>query len=121
VEGALDWADDESGLPSIDGLHAKFGTPESATPVGEISAAEDEGNQRQFNINSPNDTNDASHDDEGFTQARGGRGRARGERGERGNMRGGFRGGRGDRDRGFRGFRGGERSGEPFPVSSLPS
>ncbi|KAJ7901792.1 hypothetical protein B0H14DRAFT_2668455 [Mycena olivaceomarginata] len=102
---ALDWAaeDEEGGLPSIAGLHAKFGTSGSATPV---VAEELQTNGHTANAEPPvaaPAAAQAQEEDDGFTQARG-RGRARGFRGnERGTDRGGFRGG----FRGDRGFRGG--------------
>ncbi|KAH9057325.1 hypothetical protein EDB87DRAFT_1631967 [Lactarius vividus] len=108
--GNFDWAEDEEGgLPSIAGLQAKFGTTsETPSPAdGPHTIPETPGNG-----NSP-------VDDDGFTQARGGRGRSRGDRGSsrggRGGDRGGYRGG--DRGgfrggfRGERGSRGGERGG----------
>ncbi|KAJ7497260.1 hypothetical protein FB451DRAFT_1210646 [Mycena latifolia] len=94
---ALDWAadDEEGGLPPIAGLHAKFGTSGSATPVVEEL-------QTNGHTVAP-----APEEDDGFTQARG-RGRARGFRGsERGGDRGGYRGGSRGGERGFRG--GGDR------------
>lgn len=111
----IDWAaDDEGGLPSIAGLHAEFGTSGSATPAEAVehthasAASEVNGDVEEA----------AAHaeEDDGFTQARGGRGRGgrgfrggeRGRGGFRGGERGGFRGGRGG-ERG--GFRGGERGG----------
>ncbi|KAJ7647367.1 hypothetical protein FB45DRAFT_893264 [Roridomyces roridus] len=112
---AIDWAaDDDEGLPSIDGLHAKFGTSGSATPA----AAEEDLQTNGHTATAPEVPAAAEEDDGFITQARG-RGRARGFRGgerggERGGLRGGFRGG----DRGsFRGgdrggFRGGDRGGE---------
>ncbi|KAJ6609881.1 hypothetical protein B0H10DRAFT_2177981 [Mycena sp. CBHHK59/15] len=98
---ALDWAadDEEGGLPPIAGLHAKFGTSGTATPV----VVE----ELQTNGHTSPTPAPAAEEDDGFTQARG-RGRARGgfrgsdRGGDRGGFRGGFRGGE-------RGFRGGER------------
>ncbi|KAH9176654.1 hypothetical protein EDB89DRAFT_1939183 [Lactarius sanguifluus] len=114
--GNFDWAEDEEGgLPSIAGLQAKFGTTsEMPSPadgpqtIPDTNLAETPGNG-----NSP-------VDDDGFTQARGGRGRSRGDRGfsrggrggDRGGYRGGDRGGFRGGFRGERGFRGGERGGE---------
>ncbi|KAJ6586887.1 hypothetical protein DFH09DRAFT_1141811 [Mycena vulgaris] len=95
---ALDWAadDEEGGLPPIAGLHAKFGTSGSATPVVVEEL------QTNGHTAAP-----APEEDDGFTQARG-RGRARGFRGtDRGGERGGYRGG----ERGFRGSRGGGERG----------
>ncbi|KAK0455457.1 uncharacterized protein EV420DRAFT_1553762 [Desarmillaria tabescens] len=116
--GAIDWADEEDGLPSIAGLHAKFGTSGSATPVGGL--AEEAQAQPQVNGHVEEAATPApAQEDDGFTQARGvrgGRGRGNSLRGgDRGGYRGnGFRGG----DRGFRGgdrgrgsYRGGERGG----------
>ncbi|KAF8210195.1 hypothetical protein K438DRAFT_1916698 [Mycena galopus ATCC 62051] len=102
---ALDWAadDEEGGLPSIAGLHAKFGTSGSATPVvvEELQTNGHDANAEPT-VEAPPP---AQEEDDGFTQARG-RGRARGFRGnDRGMERGGSRGFRGG-DRG--GFRGGE-------------
>jgi len=110
ASGNFDWAeDDEGGLPSIAGLQAKFGTSGTPSPantpqdIPDTSAAEA--------TPSPVDGN-LPADDDGFTQARGGRARQRGDRGYRGGRggdRGGFRGGfRG----GHRGERGGSRGGE---------
>ncbi|KAJ7096359.1 hypothetical protein C8R44DRAFT_375950 [Mycena epipterygia] len=104
---ALDWAadDEEGGLPPIAGLHAKFGTSGTATPVV-VEELETNGHTPPAPA--------APEEDDGFTQARG-RGRARGFRGsdrggERGGYRGGFRGGeRGFRGGGDRGSRGGYR------------
>jgi len=116
ASGNFDWAEDEEGgLPSIAGLQAKFGTPESPSPADGPQSIHDTNpaDDAHANGNLPND-------DDGFTQARGGRGRPRGDRGfssrggrggerpYRGGDRGGFRGGfRGDRSRG--GERGGYR------------
>ncbi|KAJ7188310.1 hypothetical protein C8R46DRAFT_1054344 [Mycena filopes] len=100
---ALDWAaddDEEGGLPPIAGLHAKFGTSGTATPV--VDELQTNGHSAPVADAAPAA---APEEDDGFTQARG-RGRARGFRGgERGMDRGGYRG-RGD-DRGFRGGGGG--------------
>ncbi|TDL24134.1 hypothetical protein BD410DRAFT_109293 [Rickenella mellea] len=117
--GAIDWADDHGDLPPIDSVHASFGTSGTVTPAtpasGEAAAptasgddaaadnsgwgiADSAGDQPHVNGAQP------TTDEDGFTQARGGRGRARG-RGFRGGDRGAYRGG----DRG--GFRGGERGG----------
>ena len=111
----IDWAaDDEGGLPSIANLHAEFGTSGSATPAEGVehahATADPEVNGHVEEAAGP------VEEDDGFTQARGGRGRGgrgfrggeRGRGGFRGGERGGFRGGRGG-ERG--GFRGGERSG----------
>ncbi|KAF4567377.1 hypothetical protein EYR40_006376 [Pleurotus pulmonarius] len=130
VEGEpIDWAaDDEDGLPSIAGLHAKFGTSGSATPD---AAEQTQAPPAPIATETPvSATNGHAHDapstphgdeDDGFTQARSGgrgfRGRGSGFRGGerggyRGGDRGGFRGHRGGDRGGFRGgFRGGERGG----------
>ncbi|KJA27568.1 hypothetical protein HYPSUDRAFT_74623 [Hypholoma sublateritium FD-334 SS-4] len=118
----IDWAaDDEGGLPSIAGLHAEFGTSGSATPAEGVehthAPAATEANGHVEEATGP------VEEDDGFTQARGGRGRGgrgfrggeRGRGGFRGGERGGFRGGRGGERGGFRGgerggFRGGEGS-----------
>jgi hypothetical protein len=78
------------------------------TPVGEMAAPGDV-EQQDSGINGMNADGEpvTRNGDDGFTQARGGRGRSRAERGERGFMRGGFRGPRGER--GSRNFRGGDR------------
>ncbi|KAJ7725858.1 hypothetical protein DFH07DRAFT_249200 [Mycena maculata] len=97
INAALDWAadDEEGGLPPIAGLHAKFGTSGSATPI----VVE----ELQTNGHSAATAPAAAEEDDGFTQARGS-GRARGFRGgERGGERGGFRGGFRGGDRPFRG------------------
>jgi hypothetical protein len=133
--GAIDWAaEDDAGLPSIASLHTKFGTSGSATPVtAEIVDTAPELAPAPISVNG--NVGDApatpvQEDEDGFTQAKGSRGRGRGFRGNgndrggfrghRGGERGGFRGGDrehggfrgGDRDRGgYRGFRGGERGG----------
>ncbi|KAJ6499337.1 hypothetical protein C8R45DRAFT_112897 [Mycena sanguinolenta] len=92
---ALDWAadDEEGGLPSIAGLHAKFGTSGSATPVVVEEVEELQTNGHAANAEPSMEAPAPAHEeDDGFTQARG-RGRARGLRGnERGMERGGFRG-----------------------------
>jgi hypothetical protein len=100
--GNFDWAEDEGGgLPSIAGLQAKFGTSDTPSPANvpeDIPDSDAAGT-------TPMPANDSlSVDDDGFTQARGGRGRQRGDRGFRGG-RGGERGGFRSSDRG--GFRGG--------------
>ncbi|KAF9462273.1 hypothetical protein BDZ94DRAFT_1290334 [Collybia nuda] len=120
--GPIDWAaDDNAELPSIAGLQAKFGASGTATPVPETPeepetvAAPINGHVTEV---SPTPA-PVQEDDDGFTQARGGRGRGRGgfrgndRGGFRGNYRGGDRGGyRGDRG-GFRGgYRGGDRGGD---------
>ncbi|KAG7091074.1 hypothetical protein E1B28_010131 [Marasmius oreades] len=108
----IDWAaEGEDDLPSIDGLHATFGksgtvTPDvQAEPMSQPPASEPNG--------LPGSETVLPADEDGFTQARGGRARDRafrgGERGafrdSRGSDRGGFRGGRGYRGS-FRGGRG---------------
>ncbi|KAF7361925.1 TMP-TENI-domain-containing protein [Mycena venus] len=117
---ALDWAadDEEGGLPPIAGLHAKFGTSGSATPVV-VEELQTNGHpaanvEPAVSASAPAPAPalapapapapaPAQEEDDGFTQARG-RGRARGFRGnERGTDRGGFRGGSRGGDRGFRG------------------
>ncbi|CAL1707036.1 unnamed protein product [Somion occarium] len=117
--GAINWADeDEGGLPSIAGLHAKFGTEtqvQPPSPTAPVSGV--------HHVNGG-----ALPEEDGFTSAARGRGRGRGaHRGDRGSFRGrggdrgGFRGGergrggfrsdRGGERGGFRGERGGERGG----------
>ncbi|KAF8800281.1 hypothetical protein BYT27DRAFT_7200473 [Phlegmacium glaucopus] len=123
----LDWADDEGGLPSIAGLHAKFGTSGSATPA-EVADEVPETSNPDVNGHENGDPVVQREEDDGFTQARGrGRGRGtfrgsergghrggyRGDGGERGGYRGGDRGGfRGGDRGGFRGSRGGDRGGD---------
>lgn len=115
-------------MPSIDGLHATFGTSGSATPAAAATPASAPAEQpqnawasRQARSNET-PTNAAPNgsvrppptiDDDGFTQARGGRARGRG-RGFRGGERGGFRGGDG-------GFRGGDRGGFRGGRGELPT
>ncbi|KAJ4487339.1 hypothetical protein C8J55DRAFT_507647 [Lentinula edodes] len=99
----MDWAaEDDDELPSIDNLHATFGKSGSVTPTVQPEP------QESPDIIEPT-TNDpissAVEREDGFTQARGGRGRGRGSRGGDRGSRGGFRG----NDRG--GYRGGERGG----------
>ncbi|CAK5281492.1 unnamed protein product [Mycena citricolor] len=101
---ALDWAaDDDEGLPSIAGLHAKFGTSGTVTPV-----VEPELQTNGHVVEEVVEDVAAPAEDDGFiTQSRGGRGRVRPSRGGEhrgGGGRGGFRGG--DRG-GFRGRGGG--------------
>ena len=127
ADSVINWADDEGGLPSIDGLHAKFGTSGTVTPavaeptaeaadvpqhVSEPTAVAVEGVKTNGHSAGPAQPNGHATliDEDGFVQARGGRarGRARGtyRGGERGGFRGNYRGG----ERGsFRGYRGGER------------
>ncbi|KAK7472486.1 hypothetical protein VKT23_000601 [Stygiomarasmius scandens] len=103
----IDWAaEGEDELPSIDGLHATFGKSGSATPVVPNDMPAPEANPTANGVAAADDVTTSAVDDDGFTRARGGRGRGRGIRGgERGGFRGSFRGG--DRG-GFRG-RGGHR------------
>lgn len=112
ASGNFDWADeDEGGLPSIAGLQAKFGTSKSQSPADAPQDIPDT-NPAEV-IASPVDGSSPA-DDDGFTQARGGRGRQRGDRGFRGGRggeNGGHRGG-GHHRGGFRGERGGPRGGE---------
>jgi hypothetical protein len=110
ASGNFDWADeDEGGLPPIAGLQAKFGTSKTPSPADTPQDIQDT-NPAEVTL-SPVDGSLPAGDD-GFTQARGGRGRQRGDRGFRGG-RGGERGGyRGGPRGGFRGERGGSRGGE---------
>ncbi|TFL01996.1 hypothetical protein BDV98DRAFT_603974 [Pterulicium gracile] len=106
-EVTTDWADETAGLPSISGLHEKFGTPDVSASTQDLSATAAEETQHA-------PIAARAEEDDGFTQARGNR--ARGARGGGGSgfrggfrgdgFRGGDRGGRGG-DRGGRGFRGG--------------
>ena len=120
VSAPIDWAEDDGdNLPSIAGLHAKFGTSGSATPTEATPppvSQSDETVSHPPTVNGAEATATVPHEeDDGFTQAgRGHRGR-RLHGGHRGDVRGGgFRGGfKGERgsfrggDRGFRGaFRG---------------
>ncbi|KAF7315406.1 TMP-TENI-domain-containing protein [Mycena indigotica] len=73
---AIDWADDEGGLPPIAGLHAKFGTSGSATPVVADDDLQTNGHTDSVGTE-PAPPVAASTEDDGFTTARG-RGRARG-------------------------------------------
>jgi len=111
ASGNFDWAeDDEGGLPPIAGLQAKFGTSQTPSPAHTPKEISDAGPADA--TASPVDGNVPTNDD-GFTHARGGRGRPRGDRGPRGGRggeRGAFRGG-GFRG-GYRGERGGSRGGE---------
>src|SRR5882724_11619611 len=133
VSAALDWAaDDGEGLPSINSLHAKFGTPGNVTPEvsshDAVPVAEPEapptrpepewGSTTQdtsaANGNVTEDADpwgaaapsDSQVDEDGFVKAKGSRGRHSDQRNE-------FRGseGGGERGRGRSGFRG-ERGGE---------
>ncbi|KAF8514258.1 hypothetical protein BU17DRAFT_52704 [Hysterangium stoloniferum] len=135
LSAGLDWAaDDGEGLPSINSLHAKFGTSGAATPE---ASSQDAVPVEDATPDSP------QVDDDGFVKAKSSRGRLsearpdyrgrgrggfrgqgfRGRGGDGGNWRGGdgeFRGRggfRGDRNRDFRGgdFRGrGGRGGGDF-------
>ncbi|KAL5485363.1 hypothetical protein ACEPAI_8005 [Sanghuangporus weigelae] len=98
--GGLNWADDEGELPSIAGLHRTFGTSGSGTPADAPASTE----QQAGPTKEPAQSSEAvaaapnghvASEDDGFTQARGGRirGRGRGFRGDRGGFRGGDRGG----------------------------
>ncbi|KAL5507347.1 hypothetical protein ACEPAH_6803 [Sanghuangporus vaninii] len=116
--GGLNWADDEGELPSIDGLHKTFGTSGSGTPADVPASTEQQAGSTKEPTQSseaaavaPNgQAQVAASEDDGFTQARGGRSRGRG-RGFRGGDRGGFRGG----DRGT--FRGRGGRGRPYQGS----
>ncbi|KAJ4483480.1 hypothetical protein J3R30DRAFT_3448873 [Lentinula aciculospora] len=104
----IDWAaEDEDELPSIDNLHATFGKSGSATPTVQSEPEPQESPKVVMpttNGHHPQPVPTMEEED-GFTQARGGRGRERGFRGRDRGHRGGFRG----NDRG--GYRGGERGG----------
>jgi hypothetical protein len=114
--GNFDWAEDEEGgLPSIAGLQAKFGTSETPSPA---DLSQDIQVTNAAGATAVPTNGNLSNDDDGFTQARGGRGRQRGDRGFRGG-RGGERGSFRSNDRsgfrgGFRGERGGSRGGKCF-------
>lgn len=102
----IDWAEaDEDGLPSIANLQASLVPSEPAIPEVNLPTLAPV-NGIEVPISGP------QREDDGFTPtSRGGRGRGRGYRGDRGNTRGsGFRGDRGGFHRGFRGgHRGGDR------------
>jgi hypothetical protein len=121
ASGNFDWAEDEEGgLPSIAGLQAKFGTSE--TPSANVPQDIPDTNAARA---TPVPANGGLPGDDGFMQARGGRGRQRGDRGFRGG-RGGERGSFRSSDRGafrggFRGERGGSRGGECFFIVYEPS
>jgi hypothetical protein len=105
VSSTIDWAeDDEGGLPSIVGLQAKFRTSGTATPAEDLppGPATEESLPVVDSVDKRNESVPREESD-GFTQARAGRVRGRGGRGDRGVFRGGFRG-NGD-FRGERGFR----------------
>ncbi|KIM61593.1 hypothetical protein SCLCIDRAFT_121600 [Scleroderma citrinum Foug A] len=103
----IDWAEaDEDGLPSIANLQASLVPSEPAIPEVNLPTLAPV-NGIEVPISGP------QREDDGFTPtSRGGRGRGRGYRGDRGNTRGsGFRGDRGGFHRGFRGgHRGGDRA-----------
>jgi hypothetical protein len=112
VTGAIDWAaEDDAGLPSIASLHTKFGTSGSATPVtAEVVETAPEPSLGPVSPNGhvAHTPSTPAPDEDGFMQARGGRGRGRGFRGNE-QDRGGFRGGHRGGERG--GYRGGDRGG----------
>jgi len=105
-------------------LHTKFGTSGSATPVlSDVVEAvpEPESLPAPVNVNGHVPPTPVQEDEDGFTQAKGNRGRGRGgfrgNNNDRGGFRGGYRGGerggfRGGERGGYRGFRGGDRGGE---------
>lgn len=118
----IDWAEDDGdNLPSIAGLHAKFGTSGTATPAESTPPPASQPDETAPPIPVVNGVNAAitgpREEDDGFTQTgRGHRGR-RPHGGHRGDVRGGgfragFRGERGAFRGGDRGFRGGFRGGE---------
>ncbi|KAI6002687.1 hypothetical protein EDD15DRAFT_1411288 [Pisolithus albus] len=105
----IDWAEaDEDGLPSIANLQASLVSSDTTTPEVNLPAPAAAVEIEIPKITPPNE-------DEGFTPAnRGGRGRGRGHRGDRGGVRGGFRGDRGGFHRGIRGSsRGSDRGNSP--------
>lgn len=102
----IDWAEaDEEGLPSIANLQASLVSSDTTTPEVNLPTPAAAGE-----IEIPKTT--PLNEDDGFTPAsRGGRGRGRGHRGDRGSVRGGFRGDRGGFHRGIRGgSRGSDRA-----------
>ncbi|EPQ57440.1 hypothetical protein GLOTRDRAFT_110573 [Gloeophyllum trabeum ATCC 11539] len=110
ADEGVNWADDEeSGLPSLAGLHAKFGTSGTGTPAEATQPVEAEVPSGGPHANGVNGVPQPRED--GFVPARGGRGRGRGFRGDRGGFRGrgGDRGGFRGEHRGRGGFRGGFR------------
>lgn len=116
ASGNFDWAEDEGGgLPSIAGLQARFGTSETPSPADGSQSIPD---TNPTDVATSPANGNVPVDADGFTQARGVRGRPRGERGfssrgGRGGERGPYRGGdRGGFRGGFRGERGGHRGGE---------
>ncbi|KAJ3992708.1 hypothetical protein F5050DRAFT_1787057 [Lentinula boryana] len=106
----IDWAaEDEGELPSIDNLHATFGKSGSTTPTVQPEPQEHPDTAEATINGHPTQPTSAVEEGDGFTQARGGRGRGRGSRGGERGFRGGFRGNHRGDDRG--GFRGGYRGG----------
>jgi hypothetical protein len=118
ISAPIDWAEDDGdNLPSIAGLHAKFGTSGTATPAESTPppASQPDEAMPPPAVNGVVAPATVLQDDEdGFTQA------GRGHRGRRppginrgdirgGGFRGGFRGERGAFRGGDRGFRGGFR------------
>ncbi|KAF8488398.1 hypothetical protein JB92DRAFT_2798603 [Gautieria morchelliformis] len=113
VSAALDWAaDDGDGLPSINSLHAKFGTSGAATPEALPQDADPvvQASERDATSIVNGDVTTHSNtqaDEDGFVVAKNGRGR---QSDARHDVRGGERG-RGRGGPGFRGDRGGEYRG----------
>ncbi|KAK1236464.1 hypothetical protein PQX77_000300 [Marasmius sp. AFHP31] len=78
----IDWAaEGEDDLPSIDGLHATFGKSGTVTPDAQAEPAPQDQVVPDPNGHAHTEAAPPA-DDDGFTQARGGRGRGRGFRGE---------------------------------------
>ncbi|KAF9038261.1 hypothetical protein BDZ89DRAFT_1157124, partial [Hymenopellis radicata] len=105
---AIDWADEDDTLPSLNEIHASFNPSGAATPVAEING------DAQTPVSAEPEQ---PVEDDGFVQAKSGRGRGHGrgrgsERGGHGGERGGFGRGRGEGRGGFRGERG--RGGSNF-------
>lgn len=112
-----------SATPSHNGVHTDAAPAQEPLAV-EVPAPSAPIEQTEVPSPSPADSGAQPHrgpivDEDGFVQARGGRGRSRGRAygfrgGERGGFRGGDRGGfrGGDRGGPRGGFRGGERGGE---------
>ena len=117
----MDWAaDDGDGLPSINSLHAKFGTsgaatpealPQDAIPIAEVIQASEQfiplanGDASVTGSHGVTAHNNTQADEDGFVIAKNNRGRYSDSRaefrgGERGRGRGGFRGDRGGEYRG---------------------
>ncbi|KAI6046209.1 hypothetical protein EDC04DRAFT_2632484 [Pisolithus marmoratus] len=92
----IDWAEaDEDGLPSLANLQASLVSSDTTTPEVNLPTPTAVG---EIDVPKP------QNEDDGFTPtSRGGRGRGRGYRGDRGSMRGGYRGNRGNFHRGVRG------------------